>query len=58
MLKGLLSKGSLGGQVSKIRIDGDYASFDVNAQHSDDALKAFKGFKLDGKRVSARKQAG
>jgi ATP-dependent RNA helicase DeaD len=58
MLQGLLSKGSLGGQVSKIRIDGDYASFDVNAQHSDDALKAFKGFKLDGKRVSARKQAG
>jgi superfamily II DNA/RNA helicase len=57
MLQGLLSKGSLGGEVSKIRIDGDYASFDVNSQHSDAALRAFKGFKLDGKRVSARKQA-
>ena len=57
MLKGLLSQGSLGGQVTKISIDGDYASFDVNAQHSDAALRAFKGFKLDGKRVSARKQA-
>jgi ATP-dependent RNA helicase DeaD len=58
MLQGLLSKGSLGGEVSKIRIDGDVASFDVNSQHSDAALRAFKGFKLDGKRVSARKHAG
>jgi ATP-dependent RNA helicase DeaD len=57
VLKGLLSKGTLGGQVTKISIDGDYASFDVNSLHSDAALRAFKGFKLDGKRVSATKQA-
>lgn len=57
VLKGLFSKSSIDGQVSKISIDGDYASFDVSSQHSDAALRAFKGFKLDGKRVSARKQA-
>jgi len=57
VLKGLFSKISIDGQVSKISIDGDYASFDVSSQHSDAALRAFKGFKLDGKRVSARKEA-
>jgi len=59
VLQGLLSKNRLNSsQVSRIKVDGDYASFDVKPQSVDAALKAFKGFKLDGKRVSARKQAG
>jgi hypothetical protein len=58
VLQGLLSKSSLSSsQVSKIKVDGDYASFEVKPQSVDAALKAFKGFKLEGKRVSARKQA-
>ena len=59
VLQGLLSKNRLNSsQVSRIKVDGDFASFDVKPQSVDAALKAFKGFKLDGKRVSARKQAG
>lgn len=57
-LHNLLSKNELKrSQLGKVRVDGEVASFEVHAGSADAALRAFKGFKLDGKRVSAKKGA-
>ena len=44
--------------VGQVRVDGENTSFEVRPQSVDAALKSFRGFKLNGKRVSARKHPG
>lgn len=52
--EGKLKKSDLG----QIRVDGENTSFEVRPQSVDAALKSFRGYKLNGRRVSARKHPG
>ena len=41
-------------QIRNMVVSGDQTHFEVRPNAFDLALKSFKGFRLDGKRVSAR----
>ena len=54
-LKDLLSNVRIGGRnVRGMKVGNSSTSFSVSKRDADAALRAFKGYRLNGKRVSAR----
>ncbi len=52
----LFAKNALGhGHISDIKVSGEHSRFEVTPESFDAALRAFRGFKLSGRRVSARR---
>ena len=50
------AQGVEGGKLGKVQVLEQVCVFEVQSRASDDALKSFKGFKLDGDKVRARRR--
>ena len=52
----LADSGLQGAQIAKLNIYENVATFEVRERRADQALKSFKGYRIDGKKVRARRK--
>ena len=52
----LADSGLQGAQIAKLNIYEHIATFEVRERRVDQALKSFKGYRIDGKKVRARRK--
>ena len=58
MLRDRLNKeGVAGRKLGRVQVLDQVSLFEVQSRSSDDALKSFKGFRIEGEKVRARRRS-